>query len=228
MTQALEYGRKRGLLESNPAKDAKRPRTTRTKPFAPTAQQVQELIAIVEEQDAETADVVRLLAASGMRRGELFALRWQDVDLVSSEVHVAAAMVDAGGGMGFVREPTKTSDWRDLPPTGGAVTAFRWVRQRRDEAGLDPGGGDYVFASFEDPTVPIRADRLTKVLRAVRGPSQITLQGLRHFAATAMLDAGESYRTVADILGNSENTLRLHYDGRTDVGNRRAILALEI
>jgi len=43
-----------------------------------------------------------------------------------------------------------------------------------------------------------------------------------------MLDAGESYRTVADILGNSESTLRLHYDGRTDVGKRRAIGALEL
>jgi hypothetical protein len=43
-----------------------------------------------------------------------------------------------------------------------------------------------------------------------------------------MLDAGESYRTVADILGNSESTLRLHYDGRTDVGKRRAIVALEL
>jgi integrase len=62
----------------------------------------------------------------------------------------------------------------------------------------------------------------------VRGDSSITLLQLRHFAATAMLDAGESYRTVADILGNSENTLRLHYDGRVDVGKRRAITALEL
>lgn len=42
-----------------------------------------------------------------------------------------------------------------------------------------------------------------------------------------MLDAGESDRTVADILGNSENTLCLHYDGRTDVGKRRALDALD-
>ncbi|HVA44717.1 MAG TPA: hypothetical protein VNF50_14640 [Acidimicrobiales bacterium] len=56
----------------------------------------------------------------------------------------------------------------------------------------------------------------------------MTLEQLRHFAATRMLDAGESYRTVADILGNSESTLRLHYDGRTDVGRRRAIAALEM
>ncbi|MGH9155363.1 MAG: hypothetical protein ACRD1K_05875 [Acidimicrobiales bacterium] len=43
-----------------------------------------------------------------------------------------------------------------------------------------------------------------------------------------MLDAGESYRTVADILGNSEATLRLHYDGRNDTGKRKAIAALEL
>ena len=40
-----------------------------------------------------------------------------------------------------------------------------------------------------------------------------------------MLDAGESYRTVADILGNSEATLRLHYDGRTGIEKRKGDLS---
>jgi hypothetical protein len=40
-----------------------------------------------------------------------------------------------------------------------------------------------------------------------------------------MLDAGESYRTVADVLGDSEATLRLHYDGRTGIEKRKAIVA---
>jgi hypothetical protein len=43
-----------------------------------------------------------------------------------------------------------------------------------------------------------------------------------------MLDAGESYRTVADILGNSEATLRLHYHGRTGIAKRKAVAALEL
>jgi hypothetical protein len=42
-----------------------------------------------------------------------------------------------------------------------------------------------------------------------------------------MLDAGVSYRTVADLLGNSEATLRLHYDGRTDTGKRAAVSVLD-
>jgi site-specific recombinase XerD len=64
-------------------------------------------------------------------------------------------------------------------------------------------------------------------LAAARGDKAVTFLHLRHFTATTMLDAGEDYRTVADILGNSETTLRLHYDGRTNLDKRRAISALD-
>jgi hypothetical protein len=84
-----------------------------------------------------------------------------------------------------------------------------------------------VFASTADGSAPIRPDAFTDRWAFARASSSTTLQHVRHYAATAMLDAGESYRTVADLLGNSENTLRLHYDGRTDIGKRRAIAALE-
>ncbi len=76
--------------------------------------------------------------------------------------------------------------------------------------------------------MPMRPDDFTNRWAAARGSSPITLLHLRHYTATAMLDAGQSCRTVADILGNSEATLRLHYDGRTDVGKRKAITALEL
>ena len=45
-------------------------------------------------------------------------------------------------------------------------------------------------------------------------------QHLRHYVVTTMLDARVPYRTVADLLGNSEVTLRLHYEGRSDTGKR--------
>jgi integrase len=94
--------------------------------------------------------------------------------------------------------------------------------------GQDPDPDDYVFpAAFEGGT-PMRPEALSNRWAVARGESAVTLQHLRHYAATTMLDAGESYRTVADILGNSESTLRLHYDGRTDVGKRHAIATLEL
>ena len=75
-------------------------------------------------------------------------------------------------------------------------------------------------------TTPIRPDSLGDRLAEARGHSNVTFQDLRHHVATTMFDAGVPYRTVADLLGNSEVTLRLHYDGRTDTGKRAAVKAL--
>jgi integrase len=221
--------RKRGLLDSNPSKDAARPRLTRTKPFAPSAEEVRELLGRVRRVDPELADVVTVLASTGMRLGELLGLWWKDVNLLAAEVHVAWAITDGGPGIRVVRKPTKRADWRDVPLTDAAVAAFRgqWVR-RCELVRSEPIGESYVFPGGIDPVVPMRPERLQNRWIAARGPSAMTLGHLRHYAATAMLNAGESYRTVADILGNSESTLRLHYDGRTDVGKRKAIAALEL
>jgi integrase len=222
LNRTLELARKRRLRDANPSKDAARPRSTRTKPFAPTGEEVRALLAACRRRDPENADLVTVVASTGMQVGELLALGWVDVDLVAGELHVAAAMTDGGPGVGVIRKTTKRSDWRDVPLTGAAAEALRaQATRRRELLGADPIPESYLFAAGIDGFVPLRPDSLGDRWAAARGSSAVTLQHLRHYAATAMLDAGESYRTVADILGNSESTLRLHYDGRTDVGKRK-------
>jgi integrase len=131
--------------------------------------------------------------------------------------------------VGLLRRPTKTADWRDVPLTTGAADALaRQLKRCTASSGREPAPSHYVFPGGADASIPARPDSLADRWASARGSSPVTLLHLRHYAATAMLDAGESYRTVADILGNSESTLRLHYDGRTDVGKRRAVSALEL
>ncbi|MGI8791624.1 MAG: site-specific integrase [Acidimicrobiales bacterium] len=229
LTRALELARKRGLLDSNPAKDATRPRTTRSKPVSPSADEVRKALTTATKRDPEIADAVTVLVSTGMRRGELLALRWSDVDFKKEEVHVDAAITDGGKGVGILRKATKRADWRDVPLTGGAIDALhRQATRRRELLGTDARTDEYIFPRGIDGSIPLRPDTMGDRWATARGRSRITLQHLRHFAATAMLDAGESYRTVADILGNSEATLRLHYDGRNDTGKRQAIAALEL
>jgi integrase len=229
LTRSLELARKRGLIESNPSKDAVRPKSTRKKPFSPSADDVRAVLETARDRDPEIADFAVVLASTGMRTGELLGLQWTDVDLGAAELHVAAAVTDGGPGVGLVRKPTKRSDWRDVPLIEGAVSALRGQAERQQELlGTPAPATRYVFGALPDPRVPMRPDALNRRWTAAKGMSTITLLDLRHFVATTMLDAGESYRTVADILGNSEATLRLHYDGRTGIEKRKAISALEL
>ena len=229
LTRSLELARKRGLIDANPSKDAVRPKSTRKKPYAPLADEVRAALEVASDRDPEMADIAILLASTGMRTGELLGLQWSDIDLVSEEVHVAAAITDGGPGVGVLRKPTKRSDWRDVPLTAAAATALqRQVDRYRERFEKKPPRGGYVFGGSGDGIDPMRPDALSRRWTAARGAFPITLLDLRHFVATTMLDAGESYRTVADILGNSEATLRLHYDGRTGVEKRKAVSALEM
>ena len=194
-----------------------------------SAIRTRQLLAAVAVADPELGDAATILASTGMRRGELLGLQWNEIDLRADEIHVGFAITDGGPGVGLIRKATKRSDWRDVPLTGSAVAAFEAQRVRlveRLSRQLEPG--DYVFPSVASGNLPLRPETLTGRWAASRGTSPITLLHLRHFAATSMLDAGESYRTVADILGKGEATLRLHYDGRTDAGKRKAIEALEL
>jgi hypothetical protein len=181
-------------------------------PTSPRAEEVRDLLAEVGERDPEMGDAATVLARPVCGRASC----WHCAGLMSSST------------------PTRStsrlrSDWRDVPLTAGAIAAFERQRARRRVLLKRPPATDhYVFPALCEGTEPMRPDALSNRWAAARGTTNITLQHLRHFAATAMVDAGESYRTVADILGNSESTLRLHYDGRTDVGKRRAIEALEL
>jgi len=229
LTRGLELARKRGLIDANPSKDAVRPKSVRTKPFAPTEIDVRAVLESVAARDPQMADLAIVLASTGMRTGEVLGLRWSDVHLAAAEIHVSAAISDGGPGVGVVRKSTKRSDWRDIPLTAAASAALhRQVDRYQSLFGKPPPPKAYVFAGDSDGVDPLRPDALSHRWADYRGNSSLNLLDLRHYVATAMLDAGESYRTVADILGNSEATLRLHYDGRNGIEKRNAIVALEL
>lgn len=228
LSRALDRARKHGLIETNPAKDAARPKMIRSKPHSPLKADLVDLFAELADVDAEIADAAVILAGTGMRMGELLGLQWSDVHLGQRQVNVSWAITDGGPGVGVLRKETKRSDWRDVPLTSGSIAAFRRQAERCTAGfGVTPSPGFYVFPGRTGPDMPHRPDTFGDRFADARGADTTTFLHLRHYAATSMLDAGEDYRTVADILGNSETTLRLHYDGRTNIDKRRAISALE-
>lgn len=84
----------------------------------------------------------RVLAMTGMRRGELLALRWRDADLSAGTVTVrrsAGVVRNAGEGAEIQEGPTKTGKPRIIDLDAGTVEvllSWRWEREplARDDA----------------------------------------------------------------------------------------------
>jgi integrase len=155
-----------------------------------------------------------LAALTGMRRGELCALRWSDVDLGAGVVHVTRSMVVVPNGL--AEKSTKTDRGRSvaLDPVGVALLSQHKSRTDRwiESAGKTPPVDGFVFSPFVEDTTPFRPDNVTSFFIRVRnevGASQVRLHDLRHFTATQLIGAGVDVRTVAGRLGHSDPSVTL-------------------
>jgi hypothetical protein len=68
LSRSLEFSCKRGLIDSNPSKDAERPRSTRSKPTSPKSDEVRRVLALAGERDPELADAVLVWRAQECAR----------------------------------------------------------------------------------------------------------------------------------------------------------------
>jgi integrase len=214
ISAALHQAVRWGWVRRNVAEQAKPPRLSQRRPEAPSVDVVRQIVAKAEERDPRLAPLLMLAALTGMRRGELCALRWSDVDLMAGEVRVARSLVCTPGGL--AEKGTKTDRARRiaLDPVGVALlTGHRarvmdWVAQAGGELALDA----FVFSPFIEATKPFRPDNVTSFfirIRKAAGAEKVRLHDLRHFTATQLIGAGVDVRTVAGRLGHSDPSLTL-------------------
>ena len=149
---------------------------------------------------------------TGLRRGELLALRWQDVDLDAGTIQVRQQLQRVKGGAEksrlVINEPKTKLSRRMVPISPTVVKALLAHKARQNENRLFLGTtyaqGDLVFCTaagrpLEPRTIKRSFDRLLKKV----GLEHMTIHGLRHTFATAMLTAGVQPKIVQELLGHS-------------------------
>jgi integrase len=166
------------------------------------------LLAAVAESDVceqkDLRDPVVLLAATDLRRGELLALRWEDVDLDNRVLTVAGSIVRLKG-QGLVRQDsTKGGGARSVPLPQFAVDALH----RRKSEHTRPNNSEVIFASstgtMRDP------DNFGEQWREVReslGLPDVSSHSFRKTVATLIDDSGLSARIGADQLGHARPSM---------------------
>ena len=155
--------------------------------------------------------IVSLALATGMRRGELLALRWSDVDLDKFQVNVERSLEHTKGhGYRFKTPKTKHSR-RAISIPSSTVDMLRDHRRQQLELRMALGMGkppaDYlVFCRYDGRPLP--PNHLTYRWRmAVKG--QWVFHALRHTHASALIAAGHDVVRVSRRLGHSSPTITL-------------------
>lgn len=154
---------------------------------------------------------------AGLRRGEIMALRWEDVDLAAGVIRVERSW-DAQGRV-FV-EPKSRAGRRRVPIAG--VLRDILVQKKMAATGeLVVGRGDGA-RPFNDTTVAQRALRAW----AHAGLEPITLHEARHTFASLMIAAGVNAKALATYMGHASVTITYDRYGHLMPGNEDEAAAL--
>ena len=227
LRNALGDAERMDLIPRNVARAVRSATLTRTERRALTPTEAAKLLAQLEGNRLEGVFVLAL--ATGLRRGEVLGLRWQDTDLDAKSLFVRQTLQRVGGELRFVPPKTHRST-RTVPLSKLAVSVLsaQRVRQAEDRLLVGPAWEDHglVFATqLGTPLEPRNVNRRFSTARSAAGLEWVRLHDLRHAFATFLLDQGEELRTVMDLLGHS--TIRLTADTYGHVLPSRARSAVD-
>lgn len=199
---ALKQAERWSLVSRNVAALAKPPRSDR-EPVNPLSPE-QARLFIEHSKDSRYGPLFHVAIASGLRQGELFGLRWTDVDLDAGVLHVRCGLQHVNKVWTFVEPKTRKSRRTVFLPASAAA-ALRVHRKRQLEARLLAGerwqGWDLVFAfTVGTPLAPSNVTaQLHRLLREAGLPRQ-RFHDLRHCAASLLLAGGVAPRTIVGIM----------------------------
>ena len=206
LRKALADAERLGLVPRNAAAAARPPTPTKRDLVTWSTDDVRVFLAAIEGDRLEMG--YRLLAATGMRRGEVLGLRWGDVDFQLGQLAVAHTITTAGRAV--VMGPPKTPRGRrNVYVDQRTLAALREHRKRQSEQRLAAGPAwdtsldlvvrDELGQPIHPDTFSREFDQLVRKLDVPR----IRLHDLRHTHATLALKAGVHPKVVSERLGHS-------------------------
>jgi integrase len=162
--------------------------------------------------------IATLALATGMRRGELLALRWQDVDLDQAKITVARSLEQTKAGLRF-KEPKTAHGRRTISLPATAVTELRAHRLAQQVQRLALGAGKsppdaLVFADWNgEPRLPNAITKEWERAARAGGMAFATLHSLRHTHASHLIANGLDILTISRRLGHGSPTITLSVYG---------------
>lgn len=205
--RALKQATRWGVVARNVADLVDPPRRARHEMKALSTSQARQFLEAAAGDRLEALYV--LAVTTGMRQGELLALRWQDVDLDGETLQVRSTVQRVKDGLLF-GEPKTASGRRQIALAPAAVAAFRrhHVRQAEERLKAGPRWQDNGLVFPNVYGRPMEATNLihrsfTPLLEKA-GLPKMRFHDLRHTAATLLLSKRVPVKVVSEMLGHAQ------------------------
>jgi integrase len=213
LRKALTQAVSDGLLPRNVAEGMKVSQTRRKEIRPLTQEQTRALLDAARGDRLEALYV--LAVATGLREGELLALKWEDVELEDAVLRVRHTLTRAGGKVSLGPPKTKKSR-RSVGLTEGAVEALRAHLSKQLEEMERMGSlyrpGGLVFANESGGLINpsnLRNRSFARLLKRAGLPPDTRFHDLRHTCATLLLSRNVNPKIVSEMLGHSSIAITL-------------------
>ena len=210
LSQALKQAVRWRMLPRNPCDDVDAPRIERREMQVWDVATTAMALELVRPWRVHVPVV--LAAMCGLRRGEIAALRWRNVDLASGQLAVIESAEQTGAGIRY--KAPKNGKGRTVALPLIVITELKAWRLRQAEELLRLGIGltDDTFICAREDGAPIQPNSIghgwDRFLAATQLP-RIRFHDLRHSHATALLKAGVHPKVASERLGHSRVALTL-------------------
>jgi integrase len=208
LNTAMRAAVKKGLISSNPCAAADMPRMPKHEMHAWDVNQVKKFHGESSKDRLHALYVVAI--GTGMRQGELFGLRWSDIDFDEGCLSVRRTLEDVRGQLQLREPKTATARRRIELPTYAKVDLHEH-RKRMLAEGQDVRDG-LVFCDrdggFLRRSNVLRRSYVPILTRA--GLPRIRFHDLRHTAASLLLMLGENPKVVQERLGHARVEVTLN------------------
>jgi integrase len=205
--RALKQALRWGLVTRNVSEAVDPPKAQRKEIRPLTLEQVRTLLKTAQGDRLEALYVLAI--TTGLRQGELFGLRWEDVDLEAGRLSVRQSLTTPKGGR-KLGPPKRNKSRRSVKITAGAVKALRdhRVRQLEEQEKLAELWQDHDFVFTTQVGTPLNRHnffrRCYKPLLGEAGlPRSVRFHDLRHTCATLLLSKNVNPKIVQELLGHA-------------------------
>jgi len=207
INDSLKQAKYAKVINDNPAENVKLPKQEQKEVKYLEQEDIKKLLEEAKQSKHYTAILLDL--STGIRRGELLALEWKHIDFKNNTITIEQALTKTQANGLVIDSPKTKNSKRTITVNEGLMKELKKHSWKQKEYKDKLGDAyykkhDLVFCKEDGtPLCPVAFSRTFKRLTERAGIEDFSFHGLRHTAATMLLEKGIDLKTVSATLGHA-------------------------